>query len=80
MDGCPARSCGAATYALSTPRTSPGTHRRWVTPPCTWAFLSNLGEKEFLRSLLSRAPTRATTELAVFQRFFGTLRASDGFG
>jgi hypothetical protein len=34
-----ASSRGAATYELSTPRTA---HR---VPPCTWIFLSSLGEK-----------------------------------
>jgi len=35
-----ARSRGAATYVLSTPRTS---HR---APPCIWTFLSSLGKEQ----------------------------------
>ena len=43
-----ARSRGAATYVLSTPRTS---HR---APPCIWTFLSSLGENGFFSILLEK--------------------------
>ncbi len=48
----PPRSRGAATYELSTTRTSPGTHQRWVTPPCSWTFLSSLRESDFFDDLV----------------------------
>ena len=41
-----APSRGAATYGLSTPRTS---HR---APPCIWTFLGSLVENEFFSFLL----------------------------
>ena len=58
----PPRSRGTATYARSTSRTSPGTHRKmgdaagypsegWVV----WTFLSSLGESGFFRILLRHA-------------------------
>jgi len=48
-----APSCGAATYAPSTPRAPAGTHRRWVTPPCIWTFLNSLGTSGLFGNLLS---------------------------
>jgi len=46
------RSRDAATYAPSTSRASAGTHRRWVTAPGIWTFLSSLWEP------VSRQPAR----------------------
>jgi len=41
-----ARSRGAATYTLSTPRASDR------VPPWIWTFLSSLGKNEFLSNVL----------------------------
>jgi hypothetical protein len=44
----------ALRRTLSTPRTSPGTHRKMGAPPCIWTFLSSLGENGVFSILLSR--------------------------
>ena len=46
------RSRGAATYGLSTPRTS---HR---VPPCIWTFLSSLRKSEPFSILLGCRPAQ----------------------
>ena len=51
-----ARSRGAATYVLSTPRAS---HR---APPCIWTFLSSLGENESFSSLLDPGVDQAIAD------------------
>jgi len=77
-----ARSRGAATYGLSTARTS---HR---TPPCIWTFLSSLGENGFFSILLGRsrgsskrsAPARSPCRTPpVFRSLVDNLRPPHGF-